>query len=141
MRPPYFCASWDLAGIVCFPWDVDRLYWDVLAADHSTLLRNAIDWAANEEPSVKVTGPGMLDVTLWRQRGSMTVHLVNLTNPMGMRPNFHELIPSQRQTVRVPGGTQPTHVQLVVAGRTVPIKKVNGHPYECAGNEMGAKRS
>ena len=29
----------------------------------------------------------------------MTVHLVNLTNPMGMRPNFHELIPSQPQVV------------------------------------------
>ena len=123
--PAVFTREVGASRIVYFPWDVDRLYWEVLAADHGTLLRNAIGWAANEEPPVKVTGPGMLDVTVWRQKGSMTVHLVNLTNPMGMRPNFHELIPSQPQTVRVrvPDGTKATRVQMLVAGRAVPLKQ------------------
>ena len=35
----------------------------------------------------------MLDVTVWRQRESMTVHLVNLTNPMMMKGPLREVIP------------------------------------------------
>ena len=38
-------------------------------------------------------GPGVLDVTVWRQRDSMTVHLVNLTNPMMMKGPLREIIP------------------------------------------------
>jgi len=49
------------------------------------LLRNAVDWATNEPRPVEVTGPGTLDVTMWRQKESLTVHLVNLTNPMMMK--------------------------------------------------------
>ena len=29
--------------VVYFPWDIDRTFWEVLAADHGTLLRNAVD--------------------------------------------------------------------------------------------------
>ena len=36
----------------------------------------------------------MLDVTVWRQKDSMTVHLVNLTNPMMMKGPMRELIPT-----------------------------------------------
>ena len=39
------------------------------------------------------TGPGVLDVTVWRQSDSMTVHLVNLTNPMMMKGPIREVIP------------------------------------------------
>jgi hypothetical protein len=87
-------------------------------------MRNAIEWATNEAPPVKVTGQGMLDVTVWRQNGSMTVHLVNLTNPMAMRPNFHELIPSPPQAVRVrlPEGTKASRVQLLVAGGSPAVR-------------------
>jgi hypothetical protein len=114
--------------IVYFPWDVDRLYWEIMADDHGRLLRNAIEFAANEEPPVQVAGAGMLDVTVWRQKGSMTVHLVNLTNPMAMRPNFHELIPSQPQKVRVraPEGMKASRVQLLVAGRSPAFVQANG---------------
>ena len=70
--------------------------------------RNAVRWATDEEPPVEVKGPGVLDVTAWRQEGSMTVHLVNLTNPMMMKGPFRELIPvgEQRVTVRLPGGRE-----------------------------------
>ncbi len=53
------------------------------------------------EPAPRVHGLGMFDITAWRQKDSMTLHLVNLTNPMAMRPNIHELIPSQLQVVEV----------------------------------------
>ena len=84
--------------------------------------RNAVRWATAEEPPVEVEGPGVLDVTVWRQKGSMTVHLVNLTNPMMMKGPFRELIPvgEQRVTVRLPGA-RARRVQLLVAGREVPV--------------------
>jgi hypothetical protein len=114
--------------IVYFPWDIDRLYWDVMAHDLSLLLRNSIDWAVNEPPPVKVTGPGLFDVTMWKQKNSVTVHLVNLTNPMAMRPNIHELIPSppQHVQVRLPKGTKAAKIQLLVAGHAVPVQQTAG---------------
>ena len=85
------CGEFGKGRVVYFPWDIDRVYWEVMVDDHGRLLRNAIDWALNEERPVTVTGPGVLDVTVWRQKNSMTVHLVNLTNPMMMRPSFREI--------------------------------------------------
>ena len=84
------------------------------------MLRNAVRWATNEPPPVEVTGPGLLDVTAWRQRDSMTVHLVNLTNPMMMKGPLRELIPlgPQRVTVRLPAGVRAGKVQLLTAGIT-----------------------
>ena len=64
-----------------------------MCVDHGRLLRNAVRWATNEAPPVEVDGPGVLDVTVWRQRESMTVHLVNLTNPMMMKGPLREIIP------------------------------------------------
>lgn len=42
-----------------------------------------------------------LDVAVWRQKGSMTFHLVNLTNPMMMKGPFRELLPVGEQRIRV----------------------------------------
>ena len=104
--------------IAYIPWDIDRTFWDVMSIDHGRLLRNTIAWAANEPPPVDVTGPGLLDVTVWRQRGSMTVHLVNLTNPMMMKGPLREAIPigPQRVTIQLPAGTRARKVQLLTAG-------------------------
>ena len=55
--------------------------------------RKAVEWATNEEKPVTVSGVGVLDVTVWRQKESMTVHLVNLTNPMMMKGPFREIFP------------------------------------------------
>ena len=95
------CAKSAPGRVVYFPWDIDRTFWEVLCVDHGKLLRNAVEWATNEEPPVTVTGPGVLDVTVWRQKDSMTVHLVNLTNPMMMKGPIRELIPVGEQRVRV----------------------------------------
>jgi hypothetical protein len=84
--------------------------------DHGRLLGNAINWALNEEPSVSVKGPGVFDVTTWRQKSSMTVHLVNLTNPMMMKGPFRELIPVEATvSVKVPAGAKVSAVHLVMA--------------------------
>jgi hypothetical protein len=66
-----------------------------------------------------VTGPGVLDVTVWQQKESLTVHLVNLTNPMMMKGPVRELMPVGEQTVElaVPEGRKPRQVRLLAAGR------------------------
>jgi hypothetical protein len=111
--------------VAYFPWDIDRVFWEVLAVDHGVLLRNAVRWATAEEPPVEVQGPGVLDVTAWRQKDSMTVHLVNLTNPMMMKGPFRELIPvgAQRVTIRLSAGEKARRVQFLVAGHEVPVKQ------------------
>jgi hypothetical protein len=111
--------------VVYFPWDIDRVFWEVLAVEHGLLLRNAVRWATNEDPPVEVKGPGVLDVTAWRQQRSLTVHLVNLTNPMMMKGPFRELIPvaEQRVVVRLPDGTRARRVQLLRDGRELPVQQ------------------
>ncbi|MFN7996067.1 MAG: alpha-amylase family protein [Bryobacteraceae bacterium] len=114
--------------VVYFPGDIDRTYWEVLSPDHWLLLRNAVNWATGEAPPVTVTGPGTLDVTVWRQKDSMTVHLVNLTNPMMMKGPVRELIPAPPQQVRIamPGGRKARRVQLLVSGRNPHVSEANG---------------
>ena len=104
--------------VVYLPWDIDRTFWDVMCVDHLRLLQNSIRWAANETPPVVVEGPGLIDVTIWRQRSSLTVHLVNLTNPMMMKGPLRETIPvgPQRVSIRLPAGSVARNVQLLTAG-------------------------
>ncbi len=115
--------------VVYFPWDIDRTFWEVMSPDHGQLLSNAVRWALNEEPFVTVTGAGMIDVTVWQQKESMTVHLVNLTNPMLMKGPIRELIPisEQKVKVRLPQGMKAKRVQLLVGGQAVRTEEVNGY--------------
>ncbi len=103
--------------VAYFPWDIDRTFWEVLSVDHFKLLRNAVEWATNERPMVEVTGPGFLDVTAWRNRDAIVIHLVNLTNPMAMKGPFREFIPvgEQRVKVRLPERLHAKAAHLLVA--------------------------
>lgn len=101
--------------IAYFPGDIDRSFWQIMSADHGKLLRNTILWTLNEAPLAEVNGPGVIDVTVWRQSDSMTVHLVNLTNPMMMKGPFRELIPVDAQvTIKIPAGMKTGAVRLLV---------------------------
>ena len=104
--------------VIYFPWDIDRTFWEVLCIDHGRLLANAVDWATNEARPVEVEGPGVLDVTVWEQAASMTVHLVNLTNAMMMKGPVRELTPVGAQQVRIqlPVGKTVKQVQLLKGG-------------------------
>lgn len=107
----------ETSRIAYFPGDIDRTFWQIMSADHGKLLQNTILWALNEEPLAEVKGPGVIDVTVWRQKESMTVHLVNLTNPMMMKGPFRELIPvSAEVTVRIPGKAKVSSVHLLAGG-------------------------
>jgi hypothetical protein len=127
--PQVFLREIGRGRVVYFPWDIDRTFWDVMAVDHGRLLANAVDWAANEERPVTVTGPGLLDVTIWRQKQSLTVHLVNLTNPMMMKGPMRELVPLPEQRVRVKlaSGATPSRVHLLVSDRTPRVADTPGY--------------
>jgi hypothetical protein len=55
----------------------------------------------------------------------MTVHLVNLTNPMMMKGPFRELLAVGAQTVRVrlPEGKSARGVRLLVAGAEAKVEQ------------------
>ncbi len=114
--------------VAYIPWDIDRTLWEVMCVDHLRLLRNVVEWAANEPAPAVVEGPGILDVTVWRQRDSMTVHLVNLTNPMMMKGPLREVLPvgPQRVRIRLPDGLRPRKVQLLTAGTTMTPRVADG---------------
>ncbi|MEO6329134.1 MAG: alpha-amylase family protein [Ginsengibacter sp.] len=110
--------------VVYIPWDIDRSFWQILSADHGRLLGNIIRWALNEEPIVNVKGPGVLDVTVWKQQHSMTVHLVNLTNPMMMKGPFRELIPVYAEvSIQLAANKKLANVHLLISGKK-PIYEV-----------------
>ena len=113
--------------IAFFPWDIDRTFWEVMCPDHGRLLANAVRWAAGEPQPLTVEGPGLIDVAVWRQKSSITAHLVNLTNPMAMKGPFREIIPvgEQRLQLRLPPGTKPKRVHLLTAGRDLPYQISN----------------
>ena len=58
----------------------------------------------------------------------MTVHLVNLTNPMMMKGPIREFIPvgPQEVVVRLPEGATARKVQLLVADQVLPVKQAGG---------------
>ena len=126
--PQVYLREVGAGRVAYFPWDVDRTFWEVLAPDHLKLMRNAVSWATREEPPVGVSGPGVLDVTVWKQKDSLTVHLVNLTNPMLMKGPVRELLPvgEQRVRLRLPEGLKPKSVKLLVAGTTPAVRESAG---------------
>jgi hypothetical protein len=113
---------------VYFPWDIDRTFWEVMDADHGKLLRNAVLWATQEPAPVEVEGKGIVDVAVWEQKNSMTVHLVNLTNPMMMKGPVRETIPLTRQKLRIqiPAGRRVKRVHLLSAGNEVAYRAEGG---------------
>jgi Hypothetical glycosyl hydrolase 6/Beta-galactosidase trimerisation domain len=113
--------------VAYFPWDIDRTYWEVLCVDHFKLLRNTVDWATNEKPAVEVEGPGFVEVTAWRDRDAVVIHLVNLSNAMTMKGPYRDFTPIGEQTVRVrlPAGLAAKRTHLLVAEKS-PQTEGNG---------------
>ncbi len=123
--PQVFLREVGAGRVAYFPWDIDRTFWEILDLDHGKLLHNAVAWATNEPAPVTVTGPGVIDVAVWRQKNSLTVHLVNLTNPMMMKGPIRELIAVGEQLVRVQLGADVgvNAVRLLVANTTPAFRR------------------
>jgi len=126
--PGVFLRDSGKGRVVYFPFDVDRTFWDVLSTDHGVLLKNAVAWAHRGAQPLTVTGKGMIDVSLWEQKGSITAHLVNLTNPMMMKGPLRELLPSPPQTARIaiPRGRRVGEVRFLVSNSRPRYRAANG---------------
>jgi hypothetical protein len=126
--PGIFAQQVGRGRVVYFPFDLDRTFWEVLSADHLKLLRNAVAWAHQEEQPLTVTGRGVLDISLWMQKSSVTAHLVNLTNPMMMKGPIREIIPISEQQVRIrlPEGRRARGAKFLVGGGTANYREAGG---------------
>jgi hypothetical protein len=65
---------------------------------------------------------------VWRQQDSMTVHLVNLSNPMAMRGYFREFLPvgPLRLRVRLPETREARQVRFLVGRDTPAVQRQPG---------------
>jgi hypothetical protein len=116
--PQAFVTRVGEGTVVYFPGDLDRSLHEYFTRDHQHLIVNAIRLVGKNGPAVQVTGAGILEVTAWEQEGSMTVHLVNLTNPNYLKAPYTQFVPSPSQTVRatLPAGRTASRVRLLRAG-------------------------
>jgi hypothetical protein len=127
-QPGVFLREVGRGRVVYFPFDIDRTFWEVLSDDHGRVIKNTVAWAHNEEQPLQVEGKGVIDVSLWRQKDSLTAHLVNLTNPMMMKGPVREILPAPPQTVRirVPDGSKVRKAQLLVRGKAPEARIARG---------------
>jgi hypothetical protein len=113
--------------IAYFPGDLDRSFWQIQSTDHGKLIRNTLRWALNEASIADVQTKGVVDVAVWRQKDSMTVHVVNLTNPMMMKGPVRELFPIEAKVrIRIPENTRVTNVQLLMSGTKPQFENKDG---------------
>jgi len=114
--------------VVYFPWNIGETFWEVLNADHAVLIKNAVQWALGERSRVEVTGPGVVDIATRDGGNMLSVHLVNLTNPMMMKGPIRESIALTQQVVSValPQGSAGAKVRLLVSKQTPEIDIADG---------------
>ncbi|MGB8491105.1 MAG: alpha-amylase family protein [Bacteroidales bacterium] len=137
--------------IAYIPGDIDRSFWQYMTPDHGKLLNNIIRWALNEDPIVTVKGPGLIETTVWRQKDSMAVHLVNQTNPMMMKGPFRELIPIDAEvTIKIPEKVKVDGVhlpmrekepQFIIRNGTVTLTVTQIYDHEIIGLDLTAINS
>jgi hypothetical protein len=115
--PGVMARSVGQGRVLYFPCDIDRTFWEIMDEDHGRVLANAVRWAANEEQPLRVDGPGLLDVALWKQKSSITAHMVNLSNPMMMKGPVREAlsIGPQRIRLRLSDGAKARSVKFLVS--------------------------
>ncbi|GAA1171956.1 alpha-amylase family protein [Nesterenkonia xinjiangensis] len=108
--------------------NLGEIYWEFLQSDHGRLVGNAVRWALGGRPQVEVCGRGLVDVAVQRGHGELAVTLVNLTNPMAMRGQNHELIPLKDQEVRIrlPEGVSEVTATLLYADEQAGVSVEDG---------------
>jgi hypothetical protein len=62
---------------------------------------------------------------MWRNANSITIHLVNLTNPMTMKGPYRDFFPIGTQTLKLRLSTEvhASRARLLVANRDVKMEK------------------
>ena len=105
--------------VAFLPADLDRRFAIDNMPDHGDLLANLVRWAARDSIPLRVRGPGLIDVELYRQRGRLILHLVNLTGPGSWRAPAEEVIPvgPLRVSVHLPADVKVKSLRTTVSQR------------------------
>ncbi|WEX11086.1 alpha-amylase family protein [Chelativorans sp. AA-79] len=113
---------------VYVPWNIGRIFWEVLAADHQRLIENAVRWALGKRPDVEVAGKAVLDIAVREGKDELAVAMQNLSNPMMMKGPTREIYPvgPQDVSVAVPEGRSFAGARLVVAGTKADARVEDG---------------
>ncbi|WP_460781141.1 alpha-amylase family protein [Microbacterium shaanxiense] len=116
--PQLVLSQFGTGRVAYFANDIDRAFSDFLVQDHFELMHGVIDWARDAGELVSVRGAGVIEVVAWEQSASMTVHLVNMTNPRYLKGPIVELLPSPEQfvSIAIPEGRGVERVRLLRAG-------------------------
>ena len=114
--------------VAFLPADLDRRYAIDNLPDHGDLLANLVRWAARDSIPLRVDGPGLLDVELYRQSDRLILHVVNLTGVGSWRAPMEEIVPVGPVTLRVRdrGRGSSRVVQWRVEGRTERVAARDG---------------
>ncbi|UYO97394.1 beta-galactosidase trimerization domain-containing protein [Microbacterium sp. M28] len=114
-RPQLVLSQVGAGRVAYFANDIDRAFSDFLVQDHFELMRGVLDWARDAAELVSVRGGGVIEVVAWEQSSSMTVHLVNMTNPRYLKGPIVELLPSPEQlvSIAIPEGRRVRQVRLL----------------------------
>lgn len=113
---------------VYFPWNIGGIFKEVMAADHSRLIANAVRWALDKRLDVEVNGREVLDLAVRADAGGIAVVLHNLNNPMMMKGPIRTVFPAGPQVVSlaIPEGRQFAGARLLVAGRDAHARFADG---------------
>lgn len=120
-----YAGAFGKGRVVYFPFNLDEVFWEDAARDHLWLIRNAVDWASGASQPMTVRGAGLVDISFWRQEGSLAAHLVNLDHPAAMKGLIHEVAPVGPFTVslELPSGTRVRRVRLLEAERNAKVQQ------------------
>ncbi len=126
--PALVIGSRNGARTVYVPADIDRRFDHGNTPDHGDLLENLVRWAVADNIPLRVDGPGLIDCHMYRRKGRMILHLVNLTSAGTWRSPVEELVPMGPLTVgvRLPEGIRGEDVHLTVADRRPTPARKNG---------------
>ena len=107
--------------IVYMPADIDRQFARYNLPDHGNLLSNIIKWTLKDELPIVVSGPGLIDCSLYKQPGRMILHLVNLTSAATWRAPLEEYIPVGpiKIKIKLEDHIQGEYPTLLVSGQRI----------------------
>jgi len=72
-----------------------------------------------------VSGPGLVDVAIWRQERSLAAHIVNYNNPFSMAGAYRELLTTgpYEVSLELPAARDPAAVTLLEHGTPAQWKR------------------
>ncbi|MEU6646277.1 hypothetical protein ABZ863_27540 [Saccharomonospora sp. NPDC046836] len=102
--------------------DIDRLAGREGLPDHVRLLTNIVRWAVGENPTLDVTGPGLVDCRLYTTPGGLVLHLVSIGTTSPVPGTHDEPLPVGPLRIRIRHRAAISTARALVANRELPVE-------------------